>query len=158
MLLNLMYGCAAMALCLILQSIMAVKTLTYYRSRVEARDSHGDFFFMRVIIFVMLALVIGNFLQVVIWGGLFCFLGEFENLSTAIYHSAVNFATLGYGDIVMSEEHRLLGPLESINGVLMIGFSTAVLMGVIQDCLQRELGIAPDTAISRNQIDPSDSN
>lgn len=145
-----------MALCLILQSVMAVKTLTYYRSRVEARASHGSYFFMRVIIAIMLALVIGNFLQIVVWGGLFCFLGEFTDFSTAVYHSAVNFATLGYGDIVMSEEHRLLGPLESINGVLMIGFSTAILMGVIQDCLQRKIDDESNKATSPKKIDQPD--
>ena len=60
-------------------------------------------------------------------------LGEFETLDVAGYHSAANFASLGYGDIVMSERFRLLGPLEAINGVLMIGVSTAVLMTVLQD-------------------------
>ncbi|RLA16550.1 MAG: two pore domain potassium channel family protein, partial [Gammaproteobacteria bacterium] len=51
---------------------------------------------------------------------------------------AVNFGSLGYGDIVMSEQHRLLGALEAINGVLMIGLSTAVLMTVFQD-VRKEL-------------------
>lgn len=55
------------------------------------------------------------------------------------YHSAVNFATLGYGDIVMSGNHKLLGPIEAINGVLMIGVSTAVLMTVFQDALKKTI-------------------
>lgn len=46
--------------------------------------------------------------------------GEFESFATAFDHSVVNFATLGYGDLVVSEERRLLGALESINGVLML--------------------------------------
>jgi hypothetical protein len=56
-----------------------------------------------------------------------------------VYHSAVNFATLGYGDIVMSEKHRILGPMESINGVLMIGVSTAALTAAFQDVIKRKL-------------------
>lgn len=130
-----------MALCLIIQSIMAVKIVGYYQTKVASIEGSHRWFLLRVLIIVMLALVLSNFLQIVIWAGLFCLLGEFTELSTAIYHSAVNFATLGYGDIVMSEEYRLLGPLESINGVLMIGFSTAILMGVMQDSLKREIGI-----------------
>jgi hypothetical protein len=54
-----------------------------------------------------------------------------------VYYSAVNFATLGYGDIVMSERYRFLGPLEVINGVLMIGVSTAALMTSFQDALRK---------------------
>jgi hypothetical protein len=61
------------------------------------------------------------------------FLGEYEAFGEAFSHSGVNFSTLGYGDIVMSEAHRGLGPLQAINGVLMIGFSTAVLMGTVTD-------------------------
>ena len=64
-------------------------------------------------------------------------LGEFDALEVAVYHSAVNFASLGYGDIVMSERWRLLGPLEAVNGVLMIGVSTAVLMTTLQDAYQK---------------------
>ena len=53
-----------------------------------------------------------------LWGGLFLWLGEFDQPYDAIYHSAVNFSSLGYGDIVMTRERRLLGPLEAVNGVL----------------------------------------
>ena len=88
---------------------------------------------------VMLLLVIGNLTQVAIWAVLFQLLGEFEPFHDAFYHSAVNFATLGYGDIVMSDEHRLLGPIEAINGVLMIGVSTAALMSAFQDAMKKTL-------------------
>ena len=69
-------------------------------------------------------------------------IGEFDEFSMAVYHSAANFATLGYGDIVMSERHALLGPLESINGILMVGISTAALMQTFQHALRRVLGNA----------------
>ena len=64
-------------------------------------------------------------------------IGEFQQVGEAYYHSAVNFATLGYGDFVMTAEHKLLGPLEAVNGVLMIGVSTSVLMTVFQDAMNR---------------------
>ncbi len=59
-------------------------------------------------------------------------LGEFEEVYDAIYHSAVNFTSLGYGDIVMTRERKLLGPLEAVNGVLMLGMSAATLMAILQ--------------------------
>ena len=84
-----------------------------------------------------LILVIGNLAQVTLWALLFLALEEFQQFSEAFYHSAVNFATLGYGDVVMSAPHKLLGPLEAINGALMIGMSTAALMSAFQDALQK---------------------
>jgi hypothetical protein len=73
----------------------------------------------------------------IIWAGLFMLIGEFDDFSTALYHSAVNFVTLGYGDIVMSEHWRLLGPLESANGILMFGVSTAVMTAAVMDIVKR---------------------
>ena len=54
----------------------------------------------------------------------------------AIYHSAVNFASLGYGDIVMSKRWKLLGPLEAVNGVLMLGMTSAALMVILQQLIK----------------------
>ena len=68
---------------------------------------------------------------------MFQMLDEFDEFGTAFYHSAVNFGSLGYGDIVMTEEHKLLGALEAINGVLMIGVSTAALMTVFQSVTRK---------------------
>ena len=60
----------------------------------------------------------------------------------AFYHSSVNFATLGYGDVVMSAKHKLLGPLEAVNGALMIGVSTGALMAAFQDATKRAIQAA----------------
>ena len=70
---------------------------------------------------------------------MFLFLNEFQQFSAAFYHSAVNFGSLGYGDIVMSDKYKLLGALEAINGVLMIGVSTAALMTPFKDAIQKAL-------------------
>jgi voltage-gated potassium channel Kch len=88
---------------------------------------------------VMLILVVGNIAQVAIGGVLFRILGEFSNFGDAVYHSAVNFTTLGYGDIVMSDKHKLLDLLEAINGVLLIGVSTAALMVFFQDAIRQTI-------------------
>jgi hypothetical protein len=84
----------------------------------------------------MLLLVIGNMAQVGVWALLFVLLEEFQQFGEAFYHSAVNFATLGYGDVVMSAKRKLLGPLEAINGALMIGVSTAALISIFQQVIQ----------------------
>ncbi len=80
----------------------------------------------------MILLVVGNLGQIAVWAGLFVHLGEFERFADAFYHSAVNFATLGYGDVVMSPRYRLLGPLESVNGIVMIGISTSAFTAALQ--------------------------
>ena len=91
----------------------------------------------------MVVLMLGNFVQIVIWGVLFIFLGEFSELYEAVYHSAVNFTSLGYGDIVMSKRWKLMGPLEAANGVLMFGMTSAALMAILQQLIKVELDNRP---------------
>jgi len=63
---------------------------------------------------------------------LFVLIGEFQAWGIAFYHSATNYTSLGYGDIVMSPSWRILGPVEATVGLLMFGVSTAVIFAVIQ--------------------------
>jgi len=70
--------------------------------------------------------------EVALWAVLFIMCGEFPEFGTAYYHSAVNYTTLGYGDLVMTPAWRLLGPLEAADGMLMFGVSTAIIFALIQ--------------------------
>jgi len=65
-------------------------------------------------------------------------LGEFKELYEAVYHSAVNFSSLGYGDVVMSKNRKLLGPLEAINGVIMLGLTSAALVVMLQQLIRTQ--------------------
>jgi hypothetical protein len=130
---NFLIGLPAMLLCLILQVAVAFWCVRYYVRHVPSVGS-GQGFLAGIwpLIVASLAMMLGTLVQIILWGGLFLWLGEFEQAYDAIYHSAVNFTSLGYGDIVMSRERRLLGPLEAVNGVLMLGMSAATLMAIVQ--------------------------
>ena len=73
-----------------------------------------------------------------IWGVIFIWLGEFNELYEAVYHSAVNFTSLGYGGVVMSKRWKLLGPLESANGILMLAITGAALMAILQQLIKAQ--------------------
>jgi len=90
-----------------------------------------------VLIIVLVVLFTGHLVQIAIWAVLFVEIGEFSEFATAFYHSTVNFATLGYGDIVMSERWRLLGALQAASGVLMFGLSTSTLFAVMTNIFRR---------------------
>jgi hypothetical protein len=136
MLLDLAIGVPTMVSCLLLQALVLIYLIRYYNTRGRGRAAFSLWSRLEVITVIMLLLVVGIVAQVALWAALFVMLGEFESMATALYYSAVNFATLGYGDIVMSEAHRLLGPLEAVNGALMIGVATAALTAVFQHQLR----------------------
>ena len=122
---------------MVLQSLVSVWCIRFYIKRFGERDGvlAGVLALFGIITLVML----GNLAQIVIWGALFLWLGEFNTLQEAIYHSGVNFATLGYGDIVMSPQWKMLGPLEAVNGALMIGLSGASMLAVLQHHIRKQL-------------------
>lgn len=141
MLLVLLIGIPVMMLCLVIQAMFVAFGLRpYVRYVMGGRASALPSHITLLLSAVMLLMLLGNFVQMTLWGLLFWGLGEFDDFATAVYHSGVNFATLGYGDIVMSDKWRLLGPLEAANGILMFGVSSAVMTATISDVIKNWFG------------------
>lgn len=135
---NLLLGGLVTAICMALECVTVVILLQALSALEKSRSNKTSLFTASVVLIgVMLVLVAGNLLQMTIWALLYFSLAEFTGFAAAFYHSAVNFTTLGYGDLVMSEEHRLLGPLEATNGVLMFGLTTAFLFAVLSILIRR---------------------
>ena len=136
---NLLVGVPTMLVCLVVQ-IAVVFWCVRYCARRSAQGSGNRVLLaaVRPLVASMLALMTANVLQIALWGWLFVLLGEFEDLYPAIYHSAVNFTSLGYGDVVMNQEWKLLGPLEAANGVLMMALSAAALTAILQHVIRSQ--------------------
>jgi Ion channel len=136
---NLIVGFSVMLACLVVQAAVAFWSVRYYvRHSSNAAAPHKFIASIRPLIVAMLAMLAANFVQITLWGLLFLLLGEFEELYEAVYHSAVNFSSLGYGDVVMSKNRKLLGPLEAINGVIMLGMTSAALMVILQQLIRSQ--------------------
>lgn len=141
MLIPLLLGCATVFITMSVQ-IVALVYMLQYLFKILAGSESRVFSKLRttyVISMVMMTLFVGHILQVAIWAVLFRRVGEFDDFSTAFYHSMVNFASLGYGDIVMSERWRLLGAIEASTGVLMFGVSAGVMLAVMTRILTQDV-------------------
>ena len=137
---NFLVGVPVMLICLVVQ-VAVVFWCVRYSARRSAQGS-GDRALLasiRPLAVSMLTMMTANVLQIALWGCLFVRLGEFESLYPAIYHSAVNFTSLGYGDVVMKQEWKLLGPLEAANGVLMMSMTAAALTAILQNVIRSQV-------------------
>jgi hypothetical protein len=83
---------------------------------------------------------VAHLVEMALWAVLFVICGEFSDFATAFYHSAVNYTSLGYGDIIMSPTWKLLAPLETADGMLLFGVSTAMIFAVIQRLVEARFG------------------
>ena len=128
----LLIGSLAVIINMMIQMLAIVVLMRYLVARMDAGALVPGFSTDVVALgSVLMILFAGHLLQFATWALLFLFVGEFEDFLTAFYHSAVNFTSLGYGDIVMGAKWRLMGALEAANGILMFGLSAGVLMAIM---------------------------
>ena len=84
---------------------------------------------------LVLSVVFGLFaihtLEIWLYAIAYLALAAAPDFETALYFSTVTFASLGYGDVVLSRAWRLLGAIEAANGVILFAWSTAFLLSVM---------------------------
>jgi len=80
---------------------------------------------------VALGLFLIHTIQIWLYALVFMWVGAFDSFEPALYFSTSSFTTVGYGDIVLETDWRLLGAIESANGFLVLGWSTVFLISVI---------------------------
>ena len=125
---------SATVLCTIFVHALAVgATVNFFRfERKRGRVGTGLLVDLAIVVLTISFAFVAHLIEIALWAVLFIICGEFKDFAIAYYHSAVNYSTLGYGDIIMSPAWRLLGPLEAADGALMFGVSTAMIFAVIQ--------------------------
>ncbi|HAE46415.1 MAG: hypothetical protein CMO30_12310 [Tistrella sp.] len=84
-----------------------------------------------------LGMLVAHTIEIWGWAVMLLWLGEFSNLESALYFSVVTFSTLGYGDIVLDHQWRLLGAMASVNGIILFGWTTAVVVAVLTSAIER---------------------
>ena len=112
--------------------------ITWIR-RAVAGDIHklGPYRSAALVVRVTTAVIAVHLSQVLLWAGCYRLLC-FSSWEPALYFSASSYSTVGYGDIVLPAQWRMLGPLESIIGVLMCGLSVSLLFAISTRLVGRE--------------------
>ena len=77
-------------------------------------------------------LLLASIFESLIWALIYLYKGAFSQLTDALYFSIVTFTTLGYGDIVLAEQWRLLASIQAAIGIIIFGWSTAIIVAVVQ--------------------------
>jgi hypothetical protein len=84
---------------------------------------------------MLLMMFAASLIEVMLYAFAYLRIGAIEGLERALYFSMVTFTTLGYGDIVLSEDWRLLASFEAANGIILFGWTTALIFAFIQQII-----------------------
>jgi len=129
----------------VLGSLLSYGMATAHLVRLVARLIHSGYTGLRFWENVAVMMVVSDFtaathlIQITLWAVVFLLVGENWTFEKAFYFSAENYTALGYGDILLSERWRLLGPLEATSGLLVFGLSTAVMFAVLSHLIKNRL-------------------
>ena len=102
--------------------------------RVSVSDSFAPHVLQYTLVIVATGtlLVAGHFAEVVVWARAYDLVGAAPPGTDLIYFAFGNYTTLGYGDVLPLPHWHLLGPMTALNGIMLIGWSTALIIEILR--------------------------
>jgi hypothetical protein len=89
-----------------------------------------------VFLFLFLVILSLHLLEISLWACAYFWRGGIPHFVTALYFSTASYTTVGYGDVLPLASWRLVGALESLTGVLLLGWSAAFFFSVVSRFFQ----------------------
>jgi len=148
MVLVVLVGCGVLLASFVLYA-MATAVIVDVAARLIRRGYADENFWSGVALMMIVTLITAasHLVQIALWALVLLGLGETAGFEDAFYFSAESYTALGYGDVVLSDRWRLLGPLEAINGLLLFGLSTGLMFAILSRLITNRL---------RGQFGPGD--
>ncbi|MGH6735695.1 MAG: potassium channel family protein [Methyloceanibacter sp.] len=125
-------GCASLANLIIHAVLLGSVVWTVRRLANTDASIPGFLQYTLVIVATGTLLVAGHFSEVVLWAYTYYWVGAAPPGTDLVYFAFGNYTTLGYGDTVPVPDWHLLGPMTALNGVMLIGWSTALIFEILR--------------------------
>ena len=133
MLLQVPLGCALMFVTTMIHAGGMAAALRWL-ARVLGRGLGEGSFWTRSLVVsgVVLILFVALLVEAAVWAMAYVALGAIREFEEALYFSTVTYTTLGYGDVVLDERWRLLASFEAANGIIIFGWTTALIFVAVR--------------------------
>jgi Ion channel len=131
---------AGASICNIVIHALVMTVLVSLARRVAARETvHPRAVLISVMVASVSVLMAAHACEVLVWATVYWIADAAPEGADLVYFAFVNYTTLGYGDVTPVERWRLLGPLTAMNGVLLFGWSTAVIFEILRRAMTTDL-------------------
>jgi disulfide bond formation protein DsbB len=125
-------GGIACILCIAIHAAFMIVVVRVAHAVVARVSARAPLLLIATMIATVSVLLIAHVLEVIVWTLAYGAVGAAPAGADLLYFAFVNYTTLGYGDVIPTEGWRLLGPATAMCGVLMFGWSTAVIFDVLR--------------------------
>ncbi|MCP4615700.1 MAG: two pore domain potassium channel family protein [Bradyrhizobium sp.] len=143
MLVQILTGFLISMVCVMIHAMATIAAIGVARAVGVRQTRWPRAHLMAVMVATVVVLKAAHGLEVVVWALAYALVGAAPEGSDLLYFAFVNYTTLGYGDVTPVKAWQLLGPMAAMNGILMFGWSTAVLFEVLMKELAHLATIAP---------------
>jgi hypothetical protein len=127
---------AAISLCNITIHALVMAVVVRVAQKASAiHYANRSLLLIGVMIATVSVLMAAHATEVIVWSSAYLLVGAAPPGGSMVYFAFVNYTTLGYGDITPVKDWQLLGPITAMNGVLLFGWSTAVIFDVLRRTL-----------------------
>jgi hypothetical protein len=140
MIIQLIVGSCVTGLNIVIHALLTVTTIRV--ARASTGTSHPWRHLIGVMVATVLVLMATHMAEVFVWSVAYGMVNAAPGGTDLVYFAFVNYTTLGYGDITPVARWRLLGPMTAMNGVLLFGWSTAVIFEVLRKALSQHASFA----------------
>lgn len=135
MILQIIVGSCVTAVNIVIHALLTVATVR--AARASTNTSHPWRHLIAVMSVTVLALMATHMTEVFVWSLAYELVNVAPDGADLFYFAFVNYTTLGYGDITPVAGWRLLGPMAAMNGILLFGWSTAIIFEVLRKALSQ---------------------
>jgi hypothetical protein len=139
---QMLVGAAASACNISIHALIMVALVQISRKTSRMSASRPSLRLVVVMIVTVSVLMASHASEVFVWSLFYGIVGVAPAGTDLGYFAFVNYTTLGYGDVIPVERWRLVGPLTAMNGVLLFGWSTAVIFDVMRRTMHDFEGLA----------------
>ena len=140
-------GAAASVCNIAIHALVMVIVIKAARIADELVTRHQTLRLIAVMAAAVMVLMIAHLAEVLVWSLTYLIFGVAPDGADIVYFAFVNYTTLGYGDIMPVVRWHLLGPMTAMNGVLLFGWSTAVIFEVLRMTLLASSGVEKETRV-----------
>lgn len=133
---------ALMAGAVTIHLIGGILVVTYLSRQIVTDSPRPVLQALRILISLFAVLLLLHLMQVGVWALLYWWQIGWD-FNTAFYFSAVTYATIGFGDVVPPPDWRLIAVTQGLTGVLMLGWSSALVFAEVMRLLQTTNWTAP---------------